>query len=63
MAMELNANYVAASALRFMDHLPESKVPATYSRVSAWNKCEPVDLSGQPTLFDTAETSIARLTS
>src|SRR3972149_11482946 len=26
MAMELDANYVAASALRFMDHLPESNL-------------------------------------
>ena len=62
MAMELDAAYVAASALRFMDHLPESEVPETFGRVSACNRCEPVDLSGQPTLFDTAAASIGRPT-
>jgi site-specific DNA-methyltransferase (cytosine-N4-specific) len=62
MAMELDAAYVAASALRFMDHLPESEVPETFGRVSACNRSEPVDLSGQPTLFDTAAASIGRPT-
>jgi len=57
-AMELDADYIAASALRFMDHLPESKVSETFGRVSAWNKGEPVDLSGPPTLFDTTTASM-----
>jgi DNA modification methylase len=54
-AMELDAGYVAGSALRFMDHLPESEVPATFARVSAGSRCEPVDLSRPPTLFDRPE--------
>lgn len=62
MAMELDASYVAASALRFMDHIPESKVSETFGRVSAWNKGEPADLSGPPTLFDTTTASTGRLT-
>jgi site-specific DNA-methyltransferase (cytosine-N4-specific) len=62
MAMELAPDYVAASALRFMDHLPESQVPETFGRVSARNQGEPVDLSGQPTLFDTAAASTGRPT-
>jgi site-specific DNA-methyltransferase (cytosine-N4-specific) len=51
-AMERDSNYVASSALRFMDHLPESTVPATFARVSAWHKGAAVDLSGPRTLFD-----------
>jgi site-specific DNA-methyltransferase (cytosine-N4-specific) len=51
--MELDADYVAGSALRFMDHLPESKVPETFGRVSAQRRDEAVDLSGPPTLFET----------
>lgn len=54
LAMELNADYVAASALRFMDHIPEGQVPATFARVSARREGEPVDLSGPRTLFETA---------
>jgi len=54
-AMELDASYVASSALRFMDHLPESEVPATFARVSAGSKSTPVDLSGPRTLFDRPE--------
>ncbi|MBI4770556.1 MAG: site-specific DNA-methyltransferase [Chloroflexi bacterium] len=63
MAMELDANYVAASALRFMDHLPESGVPEMFSKVSAARRGEPVDLSGPLTLFETREATIGRLTS
>jgi len=54
-AMELDANYVASSALRFMDHLPESAVAATFARVSAGHEGAPVDLSGPDTLFDKPE--------
>lgn len=55
MAMELDANYVASSALRFMDHLPESEVPATFARVSVRREGESIDLSGPRTLFETPE--------
>jgi site-specific DNA-methyltransferase (cytosine-N4-specific) len=51
-AMELDASYVASSALRFMDHLPECEVPARFAQVSASSRSTPVDLSGPPTLFD-----------
>jgi DNA modification methylase len=51
-AMELDANYVASSALRFMDHLSESEVLAMFAEVSAGSKGAPVDLSGPRTLFD-----------
>jgi len=51
-AMELDATYVASSALRFMEHLPESEVPATFARVSAGPEGVPVDLSGPRTLFE-----------
>jgi site-specific DNA-methyltransferase (cytosine-N4-specific) len=51
-AMELDAKYVASSALRFMDHLPECEVPALFARVSAGPEGAPIDLSGPRTLFD-----------
>jgi len=54
-AMELDASYVAGSALRFMDHLPEDAVPASFARVSSDSRTAPVDLSGPPTLFDKPE--------
>ncbi|MCW5969292.1 MAG: site-specific DNA-methyltransferase [Blastocatellales bacterium] len=54
-AMELDASYVASSALRFMDHLPEDAVPESFARVSSDSKSGPVDLSGPPTLFDRSE--------
>ncbi|MGQ0613947.1 MAG: DNA-methyltransferase [Planctomycetaceae bacterium] len=54
-AMEVDASYVASSALRFMDHLPESEVPATFARVSTGSTDAPVDLSGPRTLFDRPE--------
>lgn len=56
-AMELDPSYVASSALRFMDHIPESEVLATFARVSAGSKGVTVDLSGPPTLFDRPEVS------
>lgn len=51
-AMECDADYVAGSALRFMDHLPESKIGETFARVSSPRRRKPVDLSGPATLFD-----------
>jgi site-specific DNA-methyltransferase (cytosine-N4-specific) len=60
-AMELDPDYVSGSALRFMDHLPESEVLETFRRVSAWREGESVDLSGPPTLFDTTPASTGRL--
>jgi site-specific DNA-methyltransferase (cytosine-N4-specific) len=54
-SMELDASYVSGSALRFMDHLSESAVPETFARVSSGSRSAPVDLSGQPTLFERAE--------
>jgi len=56
-AMEIDAGYVASSALRFMDHLPESEILETFSRVSSSSKIGPVDLSASPTLFDKSEMS------
>ena len=54
-AMEIDAAYVASSALRFMDHLPESEVLACFAHLSANSRSSPVDLSGPPTLFDQAK--------
>ena len=45
-AMELDANYAASSALRFMDHLPEGEVPAVFARVASRKDGAPVELSG-----------------
>jgi site-specific DNA-methyltransferase (cytosine-N4-specific) len=61
MAMELDPSYVAGSALRFMDHLPEGEVLATFARLSAGSEGATVDLSGPRTLFDRPEVS-TRLT-
>lgn len=54
-AMEIDAGYVASSALRFMEHLPESEVAACFARLSASSRSAPVDLSGPATLFDQAQ--------
>jgi len=54
-AMEIDAGYVASSALRFMEHLPESEVAACFARLSASSRSAPVDLSGPATLFDQAK--------
>lgn len=51
-AMELDASYVASSALRFMDHLSESDVAARFDQLAESSRIAPVDLSGPPTLFD-----------
>ena len=53
--MELDAKYVIASALRFMDHLPQSKVPQAFEKVSTPQGRQALDLSGPPTLFDSTE--------
>ena len=53
-AMEIDPGYVADSALRFMDHLPESQVAACFARLSTSSRSTPVDLSGPSTLFDQA---------
>jgi site-specific DNA-methyltransferase (cytosine-N4-specific) len=50
--MEIDAGYVASSALRFMEHLPEREVAACFARLSASSRSAPVDLSGPATLFD-----------
>lgn len=54
-AMELDASYVASSALRFMDHLPECEVLERFAQVSASSRSTPVDLSAPPTLFDQSD--------
>jgi len=51
-AMEIDAGYVVSSALRFMDHLPESEAAACFARLSAGLRNSPVDLAGPPALFD-----------
>lgn len=56
-AMELDATYVASSSLRFMDHLPETDILATFARVVAGSEGASVDLSGPATLFDREEVS------
>jgi len=58
-SMEIDAGYVASSALRFMDHLPESEVAACFARLSASSRSTPVDLAGPPTLFDQPEVESA----
>lgn len=54
-AMEVDSSYVASSALRFMDHLPEGEVAACFARLSGSSRSTPIDLSGPPTLFDQAK--------
>lgn len=51
-AMELDGAYVTGSALRFMDHLPEDAVSASFDRVSSDSRIAPLDLSAPPSLFD-----------
>lgn len=53
-AMEIDAGYVASSALRFIDHLPESEVAVCFTKLASSSRSNPVDLSGPPTLFDQA---------
>jgi len=56
MAMEINPQYVAGSALRFLNHLSEQEVRNYFARLSTGPKPIPVDLSGAPTLFEQATT-------
>ena len=51
-AMELDADYVASSALRFMEQMPESRVVETFASLVDANVEKPIDLSGPATLFD-----------
>lgn len=51
-AMELESNYVAGSALRFMEQMPDSKVVETFTRLCDSKSKKPFDLSSSPTLFD-----------
>jgi len=55
-AMELDADYVAGSALRFMEHLPEAKVIEKFTRLCNASGKRPIDLSGPATLFDVQDT-------
>jgi site-specific DNA-methyltransferase (cytosine-N4-specific) len=51
-AMELDADYVANSALRFMEHLPEPEVITTFADLVDGRAVRPMDLSSPATLFD-----------
>jgi DNA modification methylase len=51
-AMEIDADYVASSALRFMEHLPERKVTEVFENLIRIPTKWPVDLSGPATLFE-----------
>lgn len=51
-AMEIDAGYVASSALRFMDHHPEREVLDCFTKLFSSSRSNPIDLSGPPTLFD-----------
>jgi hypothetical protein len=55
--MELDPSFVTGSALRFMDHLSEDEVLATFARVSGGSKGVTVNLSDPRTLLDTPEVS------
>jgi DNA modification methylase len=55
-AMELNADFVASSALRFMEHLPEAEIVEKFARLSDAKTERPVDLSGPLALFDVPAT-------
>jgi len=50
-AMELDADYVAGSALRFMDDLSERKVLEAFKRLSGRGRRQPVELTGPASLF------------
>lgn len=57
-AMELDADYVAGSALRFMEHLPEAKVTETFQRLCNAKTKKPIDITGPSTLFDDQDRSV-----
>ena len=50
--MELDPSYVAGSALRFMEHMPEAKVLDTFQKLTKRSGRLPIDLSAPPSLFD-----------
>lgn len=56
-AMEFDADYVASSGLRFMEHMREDKVIETFAHLCNTKVERPVDLSGPATLFDVQSTS------
>lgn len=51
-AMELDPDYVAGSALRFMSHLPEASVRERFEKLRSGTARHPVDLTAPATLFD-----------
>lgn len=53
-AMELEPEYVAGSALRFMDHFAECEVTEQFAHLSRVSGGKPIDLSGPANLFDHA---------
>lgn len=52
MAIEIDPEYVASSALRFMDEIPEGDVVRLYTELLSAARSKPIDLSGPPSLFD-----------
>ena len=51
-AMELDEDYAAGSALRFMEHLEPTDVPDVFDRLCRPRRRRPTDLSGPPSLLD-----------
>ena len=60
MAIEIDPEYVASSALRFMDEVPENEVQKLYRDLSSPTRSAPIDLSGPPSLFDTPTSAAGR---
>jgi site-specific DNA-methyltransferase (cytosine-N4-specific) len=56
-AMEQNSAYVASSALRFMEHLPQAGIPGIYNRVLNRETGETIELLSPATLFEHPRTS------
>lgn len=56
-SIELDPAYVAGSALRFMDHLPEAEVPKAFEQLVRGTGPHPMDLSGPRTLFEATAAS------
>lgn len=50
-AMELDPDYVAGSALRFMDYLPDREVTEVFTSLFDTRTAEPIDLSGPARLI------------
>ena len=51
-AMELDEDYAAGSALRFMEHLEPTDVPDVFDRLCRPRRRRPTDLSGPPSLLE-----------